>query len=303
MSTIAPHAAQASLASHASNAFRACRTRPWQPGKLFALFSLLIFFTLLAARPAHADLAQVKQRGILTVAVYKGMAPFSENGEGIDVDIGKALAAKLGVKMSLLPFDAGEEVNDDLRNMVWKGHYLGYGPADVMMHVPVDKRLMEDNKRVEIFAPYYRDRVRLVRDTRQIPQCDAIDCVAGKLVGVERVSIASILLLGEENGRFRNDVRIFDKAGEAVSRLKSGELAAVLATQSEIESGIKGDPRFAMSDVRFPRLPSAGWVVGMSVKKESVELAQALQGAMNDMAETGELAAIFRKYGVTPVKP
>lgn len=277
--------------------------RPWQRGVLSALLALLTLSALCTGTPARADLAKVKQRGILTVAVYKNMAPFSENGSGIDVDIGHALAEKLGVKMNLLSFEAGEELNDDLRNMVWKGHYLGYGPADLMMHVPVDRRLMEDNKRVEIFAPYYRDRVRLVRDTRQIPQCDAIDCVAGKLVGVERVSIASVLLLGEENGRFRNDIRIFDKVGDAVARLKSGELAAVLATQSEIESGIKGDPRFSMTDVRFARLPSAGWVIGMSVKKESTELAKALQGAMNELSESGELAAIFRKYGVTPVKP
>ncbi|MFO1328447.1 MAG: hypothetical protein U1F56_13900 [Rubrivivax sp.] len=46
-------------------------------------------------------------------------------------------------------------MNDDLRNMVWRGHYLGFGPADVLMHVPVNRPLME-NPRVEIFAPCWR---------------------------------------------------------------------------------------------------------------------------------------------------
>ncbi|NEX63893.1 substrate-binding periplasmic protein [Noviherbaspirillum galbum] len=264
---------------------------------------LLAACALAAAMPAWADLAEAKKTGVLKVAVYKGMPPFSDNGAGIDVDIANALAGKLGLKMSLLPFDAGEEVNDDLRNMVWKGHYLGYGPADVMMHVPVDRRLMEDNKRVEIFAPYYRDRVRLVRDVRKVPQCDGIDCIAGKPVGVEKVSIAAMLLLGEGEGRYRNDVRIFEHATDAMEKLRAGELAAVLATQSEIESGMKGDANLAMSDVRFARLPGQGWVAGLAVKKENLELAKALQAAMNDLVESGELAAIFRKYGVNPVKP
>ena len=45
-----------------------------------------------------------------------------------------------------------ENMNDDLRNMVWKGHYLGYGPADVMLHVPVDNRLMAENDKVQFDA-------------------------------------------------------------------------------------------------------------------------------------------------------
>jgi ABC-type amino acid transport substrate-binding protein len=257
----------------------------------------------IAATAAYADLTQLKQGGSLKVAVYKDMPPFYSKGEGIDVDLANALAAKLGLKTSFLPFDAGEEVNDDLRNMVWKGHYLGYGPADVMMHVPVDNRLMTQNDKVLIFAPYYRDKVRLVRDLKKIPACESIDCVAGKPVGVEKVSIAAMVLLGEQEGRFRNDVKIFDTAADALEKLKSGEVEAVLATQSEIEAAVHGDARFAMSDPVFARLPRQGWVIGLSVKKENVELARALQSALNELAESGDLAKIFAKHGVSVAKP
>ena len=67
---------------------------------------------------AHADLAKLQQAGILKVAVYKDFAPFSGKDSGIDIDFANALAQKLGLKLSLLPFDAGENLNDDLRNMV-----------------------------------------------------------------------------------------------------------------------------------------------------------------------------------------
>ena len=72
-----------------------------------------------------------------------------------------ALAAGLGVAPSLLPFQAGEDMNDDLRHMVWRGHYLGFGPADVLLHVPVDRVLMQANPRVQIFGPYHRERTAI----------------------------------------------------------------------------------------------------------------------------------------------
>ena len=40
---------------------------------------------------------KVQQRGVLTVALYKDFAPFSDEGQGIDVELAQALAAKLGV--------------------------------------------------------------------------------------------------------------------------------------------------------------------------------------------------------------
>ena len=126
----------------------------------------LACLALCAAAPARADWQKVQQSGSLKVAVYNEFAPFSDKGSGIDIDIAEALAKKLGLKLSLLPFPAGENLNDDLRNMVWKGHYLGYGPADVMLHVPVDKKLMADNDKVEIFAPSYVETVRLARSAQ-----------------------------------------------------------------------------------------------------------------------------------------
>ncbi|MFA9219520.1 MAG: hypothetical protein ACEQSK_20785 [Sphingomonadaceae bacterium] len=132
------------------------------------------------SQPAHADWDKIRESGTLKVAVYQDFAPFSDRSGGIDVDMAEALAKKLGLKLSLLPFPAGENLNDDLRNMVWKGHYLGYGPADVMLHVPVEPQLMNENEKVAIFAPYHVETVRLVRSAASIPAFDSIDNLEGK---------------------------------------------------------------------------------------------------------------------------
>ncbi|PUA17533.1 ABC transporter substrate-binding protein [Glaciimonas sp. PCH181] len=256
-----------------------------------------------AQAPAGNDFAKIKQSGILKVAIYNDFAPFSANSKGIDVDIAQALAKKLGLTVSFLPFPAGEELSDDLRNMVWKGHYLGYGPADLLMHVPVDPNLINQNDKVSIFAPYHRETVRLVRDTRKVPEFDNLDSMTGKAIGVEKISIGAMLLMGAEDGKFRDNIKIFPDATAALEKLKAGELDGVVANRSEIESVVGKDANFQMSEVAFPRLPSKGWVIGMAVKKDDQELVKLLQDATATLVSSGEMAQIFAKHGVTVVTP
>lgn len=258
---------------------------------------------LAGAGPAHADWNKIRDTGALKVAVYNEFAPFSDKGAGIDVDLAQALAGKLGLRLSLMPFPADEEVADDLRHMVWKGHYLGYGPADVMLHVPVDQQLIAANPQVRIFAPYYVETLRLARRVASIPEFRGIEALAGKRIGVEKVSIAGMLMLGEGDGRFREQVSIFPSAGQALAALKAGALDAVLAKRSEIEAALRGDPAFALDEVAFQRLPRGGWAVGMAVRKDNEELGRRLQAAMNELAASGELAALLARHGVQPARP
>jgi ABC-type amino acid transport substrate-binding protein len=278
--------------------FSPLRRRVLGTGMLLAGAGILPNAVLAAGADAQAPV--LRTPGILKVAVYNDLAPFSDHGQGIDADLGAALAGQLGLKPALLPFDAGDDLGDDLRNMVWKGHYLGYGPADVMLHVPIDRMLMTANPQVEIFAPYYVETVRLVRSAQAMPRFDGVDALVGKRIGVEKVSISGMVMLGEGGGRFRDQVHIYPTAIEALQQLKAGALDAVLATRSQIESVMQGDPAFPLQEVAFDRLPRAGWAVGMAVRKDNLGLARRLQAALNDLAASGDLRAIFAKYGVQP---
>ena len=96
--------------------------------QIFVFVPLLGMHALSIAQEMSA-MEKIKARGVLKVAVYKDNAPYSDGPnmdmQGVDISLAKALAAKLNLRLALLPFDAGENMNDDLRNMVWKGHYLG----------------------------------------------------------------------------------------------------------------------------------------------------------------------------------
>lgn len=254
--------------------------------------------------PARAQaLAGLRTRGKLTVAVYNDMPPFNVNGKGIDVALGAALAKAMGLELSLLPFPADDSMNDDLRNMVWKGHYLGYGPADLMLHVPVDRPLMQDNPKVRIFAPYYRERVVIARDLSQVPQMDSLDAFGTRPIAVPGQTLAGWLLIGAEHGRYRQQLLTSYKDGtEAATALAQGQAVAAAGEQSELESVLGGDARFAIEPLPLPQARQ-GWVVGCAVKSEATDLAQAVQLAMNGLAASGEIKRIFAAGKVNWASP
>jgi ABC-type amino acid transport substrate-binding protein len=251
----------------------------------------------------ESALAKIRQRGRLTVAVYHDMPPFHVAGKGIDVELAEALAKALGLQLTLMPFNADENMNDDLRNMVWRGHYLGFGPADVLLHVPVDRPLMAANPRVEIFAPYYRERVMIARDLAKVPRLESLDDIKGQRIAVPGQTLAGWLLIGADSGKYREQLTTKLKDGiEAARLLQTGEVAAAAAQASELEAVLAGDARFAIEPLPLPRMRE-GWVVGCAVKKESTDLAQAVQAAMNQVAESGEMARIFERAKVSWRKP
>lgn len=263
------------------------------------------------AQTELSDLARIRASGSLKVAVYKDNAPFSDgpaNGiQGLDVSIAAALARQLQLKLSLLPFDAGENMNDDLRNMVWRGHYLGYGPADVMLQVPVDKYLMQKNRQVLILAPYMRQQLVLVHDTSRIAEVGSPEDLKGLPLAAERGAGAASALMGHGGGLLRTQVGIHPSGELAVQAVVDGKAAAAYVTRAQAESVLsRTEPqpgRIRLGTLALGGVPETGWPVGMAIKAEHKELGQALEAALQAMRSSGELLAIFQKHGLTLTAP
>ena len=270
---------------------------------VLGVLSLSFLAAPFAAAQDPSALTKIRQGGVLKVALYRNFAPFSNDGKGIDVDLAEALAAKLGVKMSPLWFEADENMEDDLRNMVWKGHYLGYGPADVMMHAPVDREYMSKVEQVKFFAPYHRERYAVARQLDKLPTLDNFEAFEKLSLGVEGDTLAATVMLSADSGRYRNTLRTFRTATEAVAALKAGEVAAVMAQQGELEGGLRGDARFAIDLPPHPILQKRQWALGLAVKAKSEDLAQALQAAINEMMADGTLKNIMLRHGVQHRQP
>jgi ABC-type amino acid transport substrate-binding protein len=183
-----------------------------------ALIGCAALSSAVLAQPEAPALERLRARGRLVVAVYQDLPPFSVGGEGVDVDLARALSKSLDLELSLLPFTAGENMDDDLRNMVWRGHYLGFGPADVMLHAPVEAPLMRNNPRVNIFAPYYRERLVMARELKRVPKGEALADFAGQKIAVAGQSLAGWLMIGADGGAWREQLVTTWKDGAAAAR-------------------------------------------------------------------------------------
>jgi ABC-type amino acid transport substrate-binding protein len=263
---------------------------------LRALAALPLSFAL----PALADdLQEIRQKGRLRIAVYNNFPPYARDGKGIDVDLGRAIAEKLGLQPEVVGFNADEDMNDDLRNMVWKGHYLGHGPADVLMHVPVDRPLIEATPQARIFGPYYRERVMLARRVDELPRLETLSQLGTRRVAVPGQTLAGWLLIGADGGAYREQLLTQWKDGcEAARALQRGEVAAAAGLASELESVLAGDGAYRIEPLPSPRAPREGWAAGLAVKRDATDLAEALQQTLNGLIQAGRVGEIFAKYKV-----
>ena len=259
-----------------------------------------------------SDLARIRANGALKVAVYKDNAPFSSGPAtdmtGLDVSLAEALARQMNLKLSLLPFDAGENMNDDLRNMVWRGHYLGYGPADVMLQVPADRFLANGNPQVTIMAPYMRQSNVLLHDSRRLASAASPEDLKGLPLAAERGAGAASVLMGYGGGLLRNQVSIYPTGVEAAQAVIEGKAAAAFVLRAQAEAALfqrkASVEQFPLSKLNLNNgIADTGWPVGMAIKAAHKDLGAALDTAMKSLRESGELLAMFKQHGLTLTAP
>lgn len=267
-------------------------------GRLFAV-------DLLTINPVYArPLDDVLAAGSVRVAVYRDFPPYSwkEDGvvKGVDVDIAREVAKILGVKADIWELTAGETVSDDLRNGVWKGHYLGGGVADFMMRVPYDRAFGVLNPEAVLAAPYHRERFVFLRDPERVDTA-VIENLPDVPLAVEIDSVPDFHLVSAAGGRLRSNVKHYMTMTLALDALWSGEAAAAAGPRTQIEAALATRPQrgFVMTPLTMPPPMRASWDVGIAVNEASRDLAYAVGDALAAMAADGRMAAIFAKYGAT----
>jgi ABC-type amino acid transport substrate-binding protein len=267
-----------------------------------ALFVGLIANVPSSARPLDA----VREAGALRVVVYSNYKPYSwiQDGKnlGIDVDIAKALAKALDVKLDLFDLRADDNLGDDLRNGVWKGTVFGAAPGDVMMHVPYDKRIEAQNDRVVLAAPYHVDGLALAVDPAKASEALDFSLFLHEKVAVDVGTLADMIVISAYDQRVLPNVvhqRGAERAAEAFER---GEVAAFYGEASAVQSYAKRGARpFA---ILYPKTNvAADWPLGIAVRSDSRDLGVFVDVAMRKMEDSGEIARIFSQYGVEWRKP
>jgi ABC-type amino acid transport substrate-binding protein len=254
---------------------------------------------------------KIRAAGVLKVAVYKDHAPYSSEVDGqmvgLDVDIARALAAQMGLAASFLPFPAGEDMHADLRWMVERGHYLGMGPADLMMRVPVDRHLMFGNRKVFIFAPYMSERPVLLRDSQRLDEPRSPDDLQGKPLAAEAGAGLTSLLLGYGNGLLRDQVQLHPTAMAAADAVIRGQAVAAYITRAQAEAAMARSgasvAHLRLDDLALHHMAARGWPIGVAIKASNRPLRLAVEEAMQALQASGKMLEVFRQHRLTLTAP
>ena len=260
------------------------------------------------------SLDEIMEKGRIKIAVYEDYRPFSfiEEGalRGIDVEIAGLIAEELGLRLELMAVPAGENVDTDLRNFIWRGPRIGArsegsiavdGVANMMLHIPYNRELDSRNELAALFSPYFEDRVIIARDPEQFEggQFSLFD-LEGKAVAVELDTLGDTYLSSTWGGKLRSGVRRFRFSDEGVAALMEGEVAAFMGPVSQIE-GMLGERRedFDINPVPLPGLTIDSWSVGAAVRENARDLRWAAGDIIDAMVQSGEMASIFSNYRVS----
>jgi polar amino acid transport system substrate-binding protein len=258
---------------------------------------------------AHArPLDDVVGSKTLRVIAYDDNEPFSWTKQdvvtGIDVDVARAIATKLGVEAEIVLRMQAEKLDMDLRSNIVRGPLTGGGVGDVMMHVPVDQEYARTVKDVVVGNAYFEQRVELAVDAARQGEIASFDVFKTEKVAVQLGTVADYFLMRYDNGALVNNVSHYLRPTQAIGKLANKDATAIYGVRSSLESMFFGQGlSVRWSHPPAPGLVRAKWVLGVAVNDRSRDLGYAIGTILKGLADDGTLTSIYAKYGVTYLAP
>jgi len=266
---------------------------------------VVVLSALLLAIPASArSLQDVKQSGVLDIYIYADYPPYSfkdgEDLKGIDMDVGEALAAFLGVKASFLVRDAGDSVDDDLRIEIIRGDIIQHKVADVMMRVPIDPVLAAHNEDAVICCTWFSEELAVLYKTERLVGLDSFERFIDTPIAVERDTISDHILSTIHDGQVRASIVHGRRFEDAERSFLSGEADGMMALRAQLEwvASHASQPT-AIVSLPLPGMFRNSWPIGLAVRKGNEDLAAAFETALIELKRSGRLAEICAKYKTT----
>ncbi|HLX02874.1 MAG TPA: transporter substrate-binding domain-containing protein [Trinickia sp.] len=259
-------------------------------GLLKKLFVAGLVGATFTAVTAHADdlLDQVKQRGTLRIGLEGTFPPFDSkaaNGElvGYDVDIAKAVAAKLGVKPEFITTE-------------WSGIIAGLqaGKFDVIVN---QVGVTDARKQTLDFSPAYTySAAQLIQRKDDTRQFNSLDDLKGHKLGVG-LGTNYMDMAKSVPGI---DVVTYPGAPEYLRDLAAGRIDAALNDRLMLAYLLKN----SQLPLRTGATVGAGNPSAIPFKKGNPKFAKAIDDAMTQLEADGTFSKISDKwFGIDVTKP
>ena len=215
--------------------------------------------------------------GKLTMATNASFPPYEyyENEQivGIDAEIAKLIADKLGVELEIKDMEFGSIIGA-----------VQTGSVDIGM---AGMTVTEDRLKTIDFTDSYATAVQvvIVKDGSDIA---SIDDLQGKTIGVQESTTGDIYAsddFGEEN------IKRYNKGNDAVAALVSGVVDAVIIDNEPAKSFVAANDGLKILDSSY-----ADEQYAICVSKDNAGLTSAINKALKELKDDGSLDTIVEKY-------
>jgi len=279
--------------------------------------NILFVILLLCINLNSRSLDEIEESGDIIIAVYENFPPYSylENGvaKGIDIDIANEISKKMGVKPIWYWTGSDENLEDDLRNLIWKGNLIHKTKVDIMFRVPYDYDFIRqtnkstgelDNELVVIKSPYHSESWVIATNKKTIPEIRNLAIFKFYKIGVEIDTLPDSHLTSSFRGALQSSVKHYININDAIKDLKNGKIDAVAGLKSQLEFGLdylNNQDKFYISEKL--RYVKSEWDLGVAVRTDFRALSYRVDGYMNELHQNGTIKKIFSKYNIEYFKP
>lgn len=246
--------------------------------------AMLAFF---AGNSASArTLAEVRAVGAISMCASPETLPYASDkpgDPGFQIELGRAIAAGLGVPLSIewtVPRRRARIVNCDMQ-------------LDAVNSVEMQEG------RALLSRPYQKSGVALALGRDSAPIADYKDLQKGQKIGVMVNSVASVVL--GKNGATISPYAFQD---DMIEELAKGEIYGAAVSIASLSYYIKTHPESGIKlAYAFDSAPELGWEVAIGLRKSDQALVDEVNRVLDQLIADGTLNRIYAKYGVEHRQP
>ncbi|WP_035055409.1 ABC transporter substrate-binding protein [Andreprevotia chitinilytica] len=243
-----------------------------------------------AATPVLADrLDDIKKAGVLRVAAFDSNPPFgfldaqTRQISGLDVDVAKAIATKLNVKLELVPTNPANRIP-----------LLVAGKADIVAanFTVTDER----RKQVDFSIPYFASGQQFIAYKGKLQKPEQL---AGLRVGVDKGTTQEIYLREKYPA---TTVVAYDDTPLAFTALRNGNVQAISQDGSKLIALLANAPDKQKYEVAPFTLSREYQAIGLP--KGETRLTKLVNETLHELEKSGEAVKIYDHwFGPTTKAP
>jgi polar amino acid transport system substrate-binding protein len=230
---------------------------------------------------AGRSLDVIRDRGVLSLCAHANALPFASKTHdppGFQIELGRALAAALGVEL----------------RVEWVTSGLQFRTVDcdiVLDTIAVPEAQSE--RRLDLSKPYRRSGVGLaVRPDRL--DVRRFDDLIGHRVAVQTRSLAA-MLLGQRGVRLAS----FGFEEEMVNAVASGEVEAAAVSPATVGYFNLSHPDAPLRFIHaYDTEPELRWNLAVGLRRADAALREAIDAAIDRLVADGTVEKIYARYGI-----